>query len=152
MRVLAIDPATRQCDRGLAVVADGALLWTGHSLEDAAVETPWDFIAVEAQWFDKTADRDVQRILKLARYAGRLQERARAVWPAACPIVVPVAAWKSALFGPAFANAPKKVFSANLAQLPALRHLTNHNLLDAGGIALACCRLGPAVLQQWIET
>ena len=153
MIVLAIDPATRRCDRGVALVRDGELLSVGNELAPvaaAALATP-TFIAVEAQWFDCTAARSPDKILKLARYAGRLQILALQIWPKARPIVVPVATWKGALFGPAFANVPKKVFTANLAKLPALRGLTDHNLLDAAGLGLACCKLGREALLQLVE-
>lgn len=133
----------------MALVEDGALLWVGHRwcADNGAV----DFVAVEAQWFDRTAERSLDKILKLARYAGRLQERARRLCQGSRGIVVPVATWKSALFGPAFANVPKKVFTANLAKLPALRGLTDHNLLDAAGLGLACCKLGREALLQLVE-
>lgn len=154
MIVLAIDPATRRCDRGVALVRDGELLASGHTFVGplcSSVGSQIDFVAVEAQWFDRTAERDIQKILKLARYAGRLQERARQFWPSAKTIVVPVATWKGALFGPTFANVPKKVFTANLAKLHALRGLTDHNLLDAAGLGLACCKLGREALLQLVE-
>lgn len=96
---------------------------------------PLDWAVVEGQWVNAQASK--QALMTLSFYAGFLLGSSGAP-RFAC---IPVAVWKGALFGSAFANVPKAVFCANIRQLLERRGLpvpeSEHDL-DAAGLALAC--------------
>lgn len=105
MRVLTIDPSSIPENRGYAVTIDGARICSGLVLP---IELgPFDVAACEAQYASPDSSR--QSLITLGNYAGFLLGRV----PARLHLLVPVAAWKGRVI-PGFANAEKKVFTANL--------------------------------------
>jgi hypothetical protein len=134
MIILAIDPAKPLASRGFATIS------TLPGPQFVAASTRPDWVVVEGQWVNAVASK--QSLMTLSFYAGLLLGVHGGVHGARMA-VVPVATWKHVLI-PGFSNAPKEVYSRNIAQL-LRRHghpvpRSGHDL-DAAGIALACVKL-----------
>lgn len=111
MRVLTIDPSSISENRGYAITEAGELLWYGSIWPDPALDFgPIDVAACEAQYASPDSSR--QSLITLGNYAGFLLGRV----PARAHLLVPVAAWKGRVI-PGWANAEKRVFTANLREM-----------------------------------
>jgi hypothetical protein len=108
VRVITNDPSSVPGDRGYSLWEDGKLLWAGSA---PPVEGWWntDLAAGEAQWPQGPMGR--QALITLGNAAGWCC----AQLPAARHVLVPVAWWKHRVI-PGFANAPKRMYTANLRQ------------------------------------
>jgi hypothetical protein len=104
MRVLTIDPSSILKNRGYAITVDGECIWYGSELLG---HHDFDVAACEAQYASPDSSR--QSLITLGNYAGFLLGRV----PARVHLLVPVAAWKGRVI-PGFANAEKRVYTANL--------------------------------------
>jgi hypothetical protein len=110
--VLFIDPSSVAKNRGYSFWRDGVLLgYTGQLTDDFLVPAAgWpDIVAVEDQWANPKASR--KSLITLGQYAGFLLGQV----PAAMHIALPVHVWKDRVF-PGFANAKKRMYTANLRQ------------------------------------
>jgi hypothetical protein len=108
--VLFIDPSSKPANRGFSLWTDGGLTSHGREPFDWILKTRIDICAVEDQWANPKASR--QSLITLGQFAGFQLGRV----PAAMHIAVPVAIWKNRLF-PGFANAKKRMYTANLRQM-----------------------------------
>jgi hypothetical protein len=110
--VLFIDPSSIAKNRGYSLWIDGALMHYGVQwpAPGAAPIGGLDICAVEDQWANPKASR--KSLITLGQYAGFLLGRV----PAAMYVAVPVQTWKDRVI-PGFANAKKKMYTANLRQM-----------------------------------
>jgi hypothetical protein len=145
------DPASKPKDRGFASsVASHLVKWGDKPVCNIIA----DWGVVEGQWANPKASR--QSLITLASRAGfcftLVPARRYAMIP---PTTVRVGkrklkGWKDVLI-PGFGNAAGDVFTRNIVQLlERMKHPaageTNHNVLDAIGIALAIQKAG----EEWL--
>jgi hypothetical protein len=112
MRVLTIDPSSIPKNRGYALTVDGLLAWYGSELDSLALWAAGDIdvAACEAQYASPDSSRE--SLITLGNYAGFLLGQV----PARLHLLVPVSAWKGRVI-PGFANAEKKIYTANLREM-----------------------------------
>lgn len=145
-RFLGVDTASDRKDRGYAIVDAGQLVWYG-SAPPPREAGPIDFVAGERPWL-----ADKLRGEAFISFAMNNGFQLRDAWPyEPWPVFVAmkVRDWKDLVL-PGCAGYPGDVFCRNV-QAKFAPHVTNHNVLDAIGIAVAASRLDPAQLKKLVQ-
>ncbi len=135
MRVLGVDTASEPKSRGYALAEDGALLWYGKAPPSAAAG-PIHVVAGERPWLGSKL-----RGKALITFAVNNGFQLRDAWPheASLFVQLEVRDWKN-LALPGCAGMPGDVFCRNFQHKYA-PHVTDTDILDAMGIALAASKL-----------
>jgi hypothetical protein len=147
VRVLGVDTATKKGDRGYGLAEDGALLW--YSTQRPGPEIGVHVVAGERPWQGGKL-RGERQITFCVNNGFQLRD----AWdygPEMCRplyVLLPVWTWKNLVL-PGCAGYPGDVFCRNFQQKYA-PHVTDHNQLDALGIALAASRLTLAELKKFV--
>jgi hypothetical protein len=150
-RVLGVDTASERPDRGYAIADSGALVWFG-SEPPGPDAGPIDVVAGERPWTvrGRGAKLTGERLITFCVNNG-FQLRDAWPWTPEKPplfVLLPVRTWKDLVLR-GCAGMPGDVFCANFRQKYA-PHVSNHNHLDAMGIALAASRIQPAQLKKFV--
>jgi hypothetical protein len=145
MRVLGVDTASERPDRGYAIADSGALVWFG-SEPPGPDAGPIDVVAGERPW-----QGGKLRGKAFTTFAVNNGFQLRDAWPfepRAMFILLDVAVWKNLVL-PGCARMPGDVFCRNF-QAKFAPHCSNHNQLDAMGIALAASRIPANQLKKFV--
>lgn len=150
MRILGCDSAADRADRGYVILDGGELIWSGTNPPDLD-HAPIDVVASERPW--SGGKRAKLRGEAFITFCVNNGFQARDAWPwspETPPLFVqlPVRVWKDLVLR-GCAGMPGDVFCANFRQKYAPIQ-TNHNILDAHGIALAASRLPPSQLKKYV--
>jgi hypothetical protein len=135
MRVLGVDTASEPKSRGYALAENGALLWYGKN-PPGADAAPIHVVAGERPWLGSKL-----RGKALITFAVNNGFQLRDAWPhgPALFVELEVRDWKNLVL-PGCAGMPGDIFCNNFRQRFA-PHVTDTDILDAMGIALAASRL-----------
>ena len=135
MIILGVDTASERRDRGYAIVDSGAVVWHGTAPppRDAG---PIHVVAGERPWQGQKLRGEA-----LISFCMNNGFQLRAAWPdtAALFVAIKVRDWKN-LALPGCAGMPGDIYCRNVAQKFA-PDVTNTDILDAIGIAIAASRL-----------
>lgn len=149
MRVLGVDTASEPGDRGYAIADSGALVWFGTEPPDRDA-TPIHVVAGERPWAakGKSAKLTGERLITFCVNNGFQLRDAWPFQPLPLFVLLKVRDWKNLVL-PGCAGMPGDVFCANFRQKYA-PPVSNHNHLDAMGIALAASRLTETQLRKYV--
>lgn len=156
MRILGVDSAAERADRGYAIVDSGStgarLMWHGQHPPDQG-QGPIHVVVSERPWTVRGSKAKLtgERLITFCVNNG-FQLRDAWPWdpPGAGPLFIqlPVRVWKDlAIRG--CAGMPGDVFCANLRQKYAPL-CTDHNQLDAIGMAFAASKIPPSELKKYV--
>ena len=150
MRVLGVDTASERPVRGYAIADSGRVVWFG-SKPPTRNEWPIDVVAGERPWQGGKL-RGKAFTTFCVNNGFQLRDAIPTDLPLGTPrplfVLLEVRDWKRLVL-PGCERMPGDVFCRNFAEKYA-PHVTNHNHLDAMGIALAASRIQPAQLKKFV--